>query len=167
MSILLKIFLYAISILVILYGFFGNKSGIIEYYIPDGILNKILSIFYRIYFIVSGVAIFLLVNKYSQVSDVQILILVAAIFSPLIILFAIDFGSKVALLLLIPIGIIIVGCLIFIWNEILWPIIENIELFSDKIGLTPKLKSGLRWLLDKLPKCKQRNLAKQNSNYEK
>ena len=147
MSILLKIFLYAISILVILYGFFGNKSGIVEYYIPDGILNKILSVFYRICFIVIGVAIFLLVNRYSQLSDVQIWIHVGVIFSPLIIviiLSAIDLGSKVALFLLIPIGIIIVGCLILIWNEILWPIIENIELFSDKIGLTPKLKSGLR-----------------------
>ena len=150
MPVLLKIFLYAISILVILYGFFGKKSGLIECYIPEGILNEILSIFYRICFIVSGVAIFLLVNRYSQLSDVQIRILVGIILNPLIILFAISAGSMVAIML-IPIGIFIVGCYIILWNEILEPIIENIELFSDKIGLTPKLKSGLRWLHDKLP----------------
>ena len=166
MPVLLKIFLYAISILVILYGFFGKKSGLIECYIPEGILNEILSIFYRICFIVSGVAIFLLVNKYSHLSDVQIRILVGVIFNPLIILCAISAGSMVAIML-IPIGIFIVGCHIFLWEGILWPTIENIEWFSEKIGLTPKLRSGLRWLHDKLPKCKQRNLAKQNSSYEK
>lgn len=145
MPVLLKIFLYAVSILTILYGCFGNKSGLIECYIPEGILNTILSVLYRICFIFSGGALFLLVNCYSELSDAQIWILIGIIFNPLIILCAISLGYMVVLLL-IPIGIFIVGCHMFLWDEILQPIIENIEWLSDEIGLTPKLKNGLRWL---------------------
>ena len=174
MPVLLKILLYVIGIVVILHGFFGNNSGLIEdlieEYIPDGILYKVLTVLHRICFVVSGIAIFLLVNRYSQLSNVQIWILIGIIFNPLILLLIVVIGGSIGyagVCVLQLIWIAIKALFMALWCEIIEPIFYNIKCLFDKIGITPKLKNGLRWLHDRLPKCKQRNLAKQNPNYEK
>ena len=159
--VILKILAYITSILLVLYGLFGKVLRY-EEFIPytseklRKVLYAILVVFWRISFTASGIALFIIVKKFSDLSQVQFEILVAIVFNPLLILIAIGVGFVIVgglYFLLMLLG----GCLGLFFFEVLSPYIfeplfEKLGRLSDKIGLTPKL--------DKLSKRIDESLTK-------
>jgi hypothetical protein len=148
--VILKILAYIISILLVLYGLFGKVLIGYSDFLPEAseelrrILYKILVVVWRIGFTASGVALFILVKRYSELSQIQHEILVAIVLNPLLIFIAVGVGFAVIGVLWMILMLLGGGLCIF-FHEVLCPylfepLFNKLGWLFDKIGLTSKLE---------------------------